>query len=503
MYILHLHLHLFMIITEENILLVSSILLLAGVMIGKSSYRTGLPLLLVFLLVGMFFGVDGLGVHFNDMHTAQFIGMVALCIILFSGGLSTSFKSIRPVIWPGLTLATAGVFLTALLTGLFIFWLSGEPWTNIHFSLISSLLLAATMSSTDSASVFGILGGHNVRLRQNLRPTLELESGSNDPMAYMLTILLIECVTVDGAVSVGSVMAQLLLQFGVGGALGFGLGWGAVRLIAFYRSIGNSKGEDSGQATAMISIILIAVVFLTFTLTSLLCGNGYLAVYICGIMIGNSKIPFKNSVTKFMDGITWLAQIVVFIMLGLLVNPHEMLTVAPVSILIGAFMILVGRPVGVFLCLAPFRKITLRAKAFVSWVGLRGAVPIIFATYPVIAEVPGASQIFNIVFFVTIVSLIVQGTTVITAAKRLGLVDTDPVPDDSFGVELADEHTASLQTMILSDADLEKGNTLKDMHLPEGTLVMMIRRGDKYIVPNGTRRLCAGDALLLIKESER
>lgn len=489
-------------ITGENILLLSSFLLIAGVMIGKSSYRTGLPLLLVFLLVGMFFGIDGLGVHFNDMHTAQFIGMIALCVILFSGGLSTNFKSIRPVIGPGLTLATAGVIITALLTGLFIFWLSGVKWTNIHFPLISSLLLAATMSSTDSASVFGILGGQNIRLRQNLRPMLELESGSNDPMAYMLTILLIGCVSLDGSLSAGSIAVQLILQFGVGSGLGAVLGWAGSRLAVFYTRIGKGRKEDSGQTTAMISILLVALVFLTFTLTSLCQGNGYLAVYICGMVVGNSKIPFKSSVTKFMDGITWLAQIVVFIMLGLLVNPHEMLVVAPVSILIGAFMIIIGRPAGVFLCLAPFRKITNKARLFVSWVGLRGAVPIIFATYPVIADVPGASQIFNIVFFVTILSLVVQGTTIISVARKLDLIDTDSTHVEPFGVELSDEHTASLQTIILTQEDLAEGNTLKDMQLPEGTLVMMIRRDGKYIIPNGKRRLSPGDTLLLIKETD-
>lgn len=487
-------------ITGENILLVSSILLIAGVMIGKSSYRTGLPLLLIFLFVGMLFGVDGLGVRFSDMHSAQFIGMIALCVILFSGGLSTSFKAIRPVIGPGLTLATFGVLITALLTGLFIFWLSGARWTNIHFSLISSLLLAATMSSTDSASVFGILGGRNIGLRHNLRPMLELESGSNDPMAYMLTILLIGCVTLDDDISVRSVVSQLVLQFGVGGCVGVGLGWVGVRLCRFYSKIGSGRKEDSGQTTAMISILLIALVFLTFTLSSLCQGNGYLSVYLVGIVVGNSEIPFKASVTRFMNGITWLAQIVVFIMLGLLVNPHEMLVVAPVSILIGAFMIIIGRPVGVFLCLAPFRRITGKARLFVSWVGLRGAVPIIFATYPVVADVPGASQIFNIVFFVTIISLVVQGTSIIAVAKKLNLVDADAVTNESFGVELSDEHTASLQTVIITPDDLAKGNTLREMRLPEGTLVVMIRRDGKYIIPNGKRRLLPDDALLLIKE---
>lgn len=486
-----------MILTSENILLISSLLLLAGVMIGKSSYKTGLPLLLVFLLVGMAFGIDGLGVHFEDMHTAQFIGMMALCVILFSGGVGTEFKAIRPIIGPGLTLATAGVFVTALLIGLFIFWLSGQSWTNIHFAFIPSLLLAATMSSTDSASVFGILGGQNIRLRQNLRPMLELESGSNDPMAYMLTILLTGCVTASGGLSAGKVGLDLLLQFGVGGAAGLAFGWTSVKMAGLYMMMDKGKSEDSGQATAMISILLLAIVFLSFSLTTLCGGNGYLAVYLCGMFVGNSKIPFKASVAKFMNGITWLAQIVVFIMLGLLVNPHELLTVAPVSILIAAFMIIVGRPASVFVCLAPFRKITARSKIFVSWVGLRGAVPIIFATYPVIADVPGASQIFNIVFFVTIISLLVQGTTIVATARKLDLIDTDAGEDASFGVELSDDHPASLQTMVLTREHLAQGDTLREMSLPEGVLVMMIKRNGEYIVPNGRRRLLPGDTLLL------
>lgn len=490
-------------ISGENILLVSSVLLIAGVLVGKSSYRTGLPLLLVFLIVGMIFGVDGLGISFENMHTAQFVGMVALCIILFTGGTSTEIKAIRPVIGPGLMLSTLGVLVTAGVTGLFIFWLSGMSWTNIHFALVPSLLLASTMSSTDSASVFGILGSRNVGLKQNLRPLLELESGSNDPMAYMLTIILIEAATVGEGLSAGDVCVQLLLQFGIGGIMGWLLGRAGVWLSRCYRNLGNARNEDFGQSTAMVSILAMAIVFLTFTSTTALGGNGYLAVYICGIVFGNSRVPFKKGVGRFMDGVTWLSQIVVFIMLGLLVNPHEMLSVAAVSLLIGTFMIFIGRPLSVFLCLTPFRRIGLRAKTFVSWVGLRGAVPIIFATYPVVAHVEGASQIFNIVFFVTILSLLVQGTSVIASARKLGLVEDAAPNEDAFGVDLADEHPTSLATIVLSEADLASGNTLKDMSLPEGSLVMMIRRGDRYIVPDGKRRLLPGDALLLIREQRQ
>lgn len=488
-------------ITSENILLVGSTLLIAGVLIGKSSYRFGLPLLLIFLLVGMAFGTDGVGIQFGDMHTAQFIGMIALCIILFSGGMDTKLSAIRPVIVPGMILSTVGVLLTALLTGCFIWWLSGMSWTNIHFALLPSLLLAATMSSTDSASVFGILGSQRVGLRHHLRPMLELESGSNDPMAYMLTIILIEAITTGGSLSAGALIVELLMQFGVGIAGGFVMGRLTLWLIGAYRRIGARSGtpEDAGQATSMISILMLGAVFLTFALTTALAGNGYLAVYICGIILGNASLPGHRGIAKFMGGMTWLAQIVVFLMLGLLVNPHEMLDVAAVSLLIGIFMILVGRPLSVFLSLAPLRRIGLRSRIFISWVGLRGAVPIIFATYPVVADVEGAPQIFNIVFFITILSLLVQGTTVITAARRLGLVEPEKA-DEGFGVELADELPTSLHTVTLTAEMLATAPTLREMQLPAGSLVMMIRRGDRYIVPNGTRRLHPGDTLLIIKE---
>lgn len=492
-------------ITSENIMLIGSLLLVAGVLIGKSSYRTGLPLLLIFLLVGMAFGSDGLGIRFSDMHTAQFIGMIALCIILFSGGLGTRLSAIRPVIVPGLLLSTLGVFLTTLVTGVFIWWLSGMSWTNIHFALLPSLLLAATMSSTDSASVFGILGSRKIFLKNNLRPLLELESGSNDPMAYMLTIFLIEAITFGKELSGMGVFIELLMQFGVGGVGGWLMGRITLWLISIYRRLDAraSTREDASQATSMVSILIIGCVFFTFAVTTALGGNGYLAVYIAGIVLGNAVVPASRGIAKFIDGMTWLAQIVVFLMLGLLVNPHEMLSVAAVSLLIGVFMIVVARPFSVFASLLPVPKISLKSRLFVSWVGLRGAVPIIFATYPVIAEVEGAGQIFNIVFFVTILSLIVQGTTVVSSASRLGLIDRDAPADDDFGVELADELPTSLQTITLTEADLAAGNHLRDMCIPAGSLVMMIRRDNRHIVPNGSVRLLPGDTLLIIKEDTR
>ncbi len=483
-------------------MLIGSILLICGVMFGKISYRLGLPLLLVFLLVGMGFGIDGLGVRFHDMHTAQFVGMVALCIILFSGGLDTKLKSIRPVIAPGVVLATAGVFITALLTGVFVWWLSGMPWTNIHFALLPSILLAATMSSTDSASVFGILGAQKVGLKQNLRPMLELESGSNDPMAYMLTIILIEAVTVGSGLSAASIAGQLVLQFAVGGAAGFVMGKFLPWLIDRYRRLNKGASEeDSGQASSMLSILTLGGAFLTFAVANGLGGNGYLAVYLCGIMVGNSGAPMLRGISRFMSGMSWLGQIVVFLMLGLLVNPHEMIDVAPVSILISLFMMFLGRPLSVLLCMLPFGKFTARAKMFISWVGLRGAVPIIFATYPVVADVEGASQIFNIVFFVTLVSLLLQGTTVIAASRKLDLTEPPEADESDFGVELSETLPTHLDALRVTEQMLSAGNTLRHMKMPQGSLVMMIKRGKDYIVPNGNIEIKRGDTLLIIREA--
>ena len=244
--------------------------------------------------------------------------------------------------------------------------------------------------------------------------------------------------------------------------------------------------------------------FFTFSLTDLLKGNGYLAVYIAGMMVGNAKIMYRKEIYTFMDGLTWLFQIIMFLCLGLLVNPHEMLEVACVALLIGVFMILIGRPLSVFLCLLPFgKKITFKSRLFISWVGLRGAVPIIFATYPVVANVPGSDAIFNIVFFITIVSLIIQGTTVSRAARLLGLSIPMPKTGNDFGVELPDEIDSDLKDMTVTPEILAQGDTLKDMNLPQGTLVMIVKRGDEYLIPNGSLKLHVGDKLLLISEKSK
>lgn len=481
-----------MVFTAENILLIGAILIFSSILISKTGYKFGIPTLLLFLLVGMGFGSDGLGLQFDNASDAQFIGMMALSIILFTGGMDTKLKDIRPVLAQGILLSTIGVLLTTLLTGGFIFYLSQWTSTNISMSFLTCLLLAATMSSTDSASVFNLLRSQNMNLKENLRPMLELESGSNDPMAYMLTIALIQVVASGSELDMGLIAKDLLVQFLFGGVIGFAFGQFAVWLI---NKINLSNGS-------LYPILLLSLIFITFTTTDLLKGNGYLAVYIAGVVAGNTRLAFRKEINTFMNGLTWLFQIVMFLSLGLLVNPHEMIEVAGIALLIGLFMIVIARPVSVFACLLPFRKMTNRARLFVSWVGLRGAVPIIFATYPVVAGIPDSNQLFNIVFFITLLSLIFQGMTIAPGARLLHLDLPQEKEGNEFGVELPDEIDSQLMDQTLTAEMLENGNRLMDMNIPKGTLVMLVKRGNEFIIPNGQVELHVGDKLLYIMEKK-
>ena len=481
-----------MIFTAENILLIGSVLIFSSILISKTGYRFGIPTLLLFLLVGMFFGSDGLGLQFNSAEDAQFIGMMALSIILFSGGMDTKYQDIKPVLTPGIILSTVGVLLTTLLTGSFIFLLSEWNRTNIELTLMASLLLAATMSSTDSASVFSLLRSQKMNLKENLRPMLELESGSNDPMAYMLTIVLIQIITSGSELSLALLGKDLLVQFLIGGSVGYAFGRFAVWLV---NRIGLSN-------SSLYPILLLSLVFATFTITDLLKGNGYLAVYIAGVIVGNARLVYRKEINTFMNGLTWLFQIIMFLTLGLLVNPHEMLDVAVVALLIGLFMIFIARPVSVFACLLPFRHISNKARVFISWVGLRGAVPIIFATYPVIAHIEGSQQLFNTVFFITLLSLVVQGMSISSVARWLHLDLPEEKEGNEFGVELRDEIDSKLNDITLTDEMLTHGNRLKDMNIPKGTLVMLVKRGNEFIIPNGQVELQTGDKLLFISENK-
>lgn len=479
----------------EIILLVLSILFFFSILAGKASSRFGVPALLLFLAVGMLSGSDGLGIRFENIGIAQTIGTIALCIILFSGGLDTKISEIRPVIGRGILLATVGVLITALISGLMIWWILGMTMAAAKVSLITSLLLAATMSSTDSASVFSILRSKNLHLKNNLRPMLELESGSNDPMAFILVITLIEIVMQDSAPNYWVAGGSVLLQLGIGGGIGYLLGKLAVIII-------NRIKIDNDS---LYPILVFTFCIFIFSLTYFAKGNGYLAAYIGGLVIGNSKFIQKRASLNFFDGLAWMFQLIMFLTLGLLVNPHELVPIIIPGLLVSVMMIFLARPLTVFLCLLPFRKMAFKDKTFISWVGLRGAVPIIFAIFPLVENVPHAQLMFNIVFFCTLVSLLIQGTSIPAIARWLGLAEDAPEMKklEAFDVDFPNEIKSILTEIEITDDILSDGNKLINLGMPDQTLVVMVKRNEQYFVPTGKTTLKHKDKLLVITDNHQ
>ena len=475
---------------NENFLLIGALLLFVAVLAGKAAYRLGAPALLLFLGVGVLFGYNDF-VSFHSVDFAEFVGMVALCIILFGGGMDTTFSDIRPVMIPGVVMATLGVALTATIVGLFIYFIAPLIGVSQEISLPFALLMAATMSSTDSASVFSILRTKKQGLKENLRPLLELESGSNDPMAYVLTVVLVSVATGDN-VTASSVVGTFFVQMLVGALLGYAFGRATVWII-------NKINIRSNQS--LYSVLLLACAFFTFSSTTMLYGNGYLAVYIAGLVVGNKKIVHRNMLRIFFDSFTWLLQIVLFLILGLIVNVHELLTydVLIMGGMIGLFMIFVARPVSVFLSLAPFRNFTTKARTYVSWVGLRGAVPIIFALYSVSHGVENSNYLFNVVFIVTVISLLVQGTTVSGMANWLNLSFKER--ERTFKLIVPDHIRSEFSEIEVNSSMLRNGKTLKDIRLPGHTLVVMVYRSGNYFVPKGDTELNKGDKLLVVSDN--
>lgn len=467
-----------------NLLLLASVLIIVAVLLTKLGSRLGVPSLLIFLILGMVFGEDGIGVRFEQYDIAESIGHFAMTIILFSGGFGTSFKEIRPILGRGVSLATVGVLLTVLFTGLFIFFTGGIDGST---TLISCLLIAAVMGSTDSASVFYVLGSRRVKLRENLAPMLELESGSNDPMAYMLTIILVELMSGRG-VSVWAGVLSFFLQIVIGTGVGIGIGFAAVWLIKKIKL----------SSVSLYSILILSIAFLSNGLSHLIHGNGLLSLYITALILGNKvELANKKDLSKFFDGMTWLMQLVMFLMLGLLARPSQMLPVLGYAILIGLFLMFVARPAAVFISLIPFRGISFKGKLFTSWVGLRGAGPVLFALTPVLAGVENSSALFNIVFVITLFSLILQGTTLQPFAKLLKLSYEDLQEAETFGMEIP-EDMGMLRDHIVSGEELAAGSTLRDLALPHGIRVVMVKRDDHFLVPHGSMALQSGDHLLLI-----
>ncbi|RAV28819.1 potassium/proton antiporter [Sinomicrobium soli] len=471
-------------ITTENILLIGSALLFISIIAGKTSYRVGLPTLILFLAIGMLAGSEGIGkIYFNDPKTAQFIGIVSLNFILFSGGLETNWKTIKPVLWQGISLSTLGVMITAASLGIFV-------WAISDFTIYEGLLLGAIVSSTDAAAVFSILRSKNIALKTNIRPTLELESGSNDPMAYFLTVAFLGLV-LNPEESIWSVFPMFLQQISLGALLGFLMG----KVSRFVINKINIDFEG------LYPVLAIALMFFTFSLTDFVGGNGFLAVYLCAVYLGNQDIIHKKTIIRMFDGLAWLMQIALFLTLGLLVYPSHIPPIFGIGLLISIFLIFIARPFSVFLSLMLF-KMKLRRRWYISWVGLRGAVPIVFATYPLLAGIDKADLIFNIVFFVSVTSVLVQGTTLSLIAKWLHVALPQKAkrktPVDIF---LSDGAKSTLEEIRLEDDNPSIGKKIVDLHFPKNAIIAMIKRDDKYITPNGATVLEDGDALMILAEN--
>jgi cell volume regulation protein A len=466
----------------EVLLLIAGGLFIVSVLASKLSGLLGLPALVIFLAIGMLAGSDGPGgIYFDNAALAQAVGVTALAFIIFSGGLDTPLSRIRPVVAAGLVLSTLGVALTAAAVGLFAAWVLDLP-------LAVGLLMGAVVSSTDAAAVFSILRSKSSRLTGDLEPLLELESGSNDPMAVILTVGLINVITSPDSSLLG-LLGTLVVQLSVGALAGYLFGRGGVALINGLRL----------QQEGLYNVVTIALVALAYGGTQVIGGSGFLAVYIAGIVMGNSDFIHKNSLVRFHDGLAWLMQIAMFLTLGLLVFPSQLVAVAGASLAIAAFLILVARPLAVFVGLS-FTRHTRREKLLVSWVGLRGATPIILATFPLLAGLPEAQLIFDVVFFVVLTSVLIQGTTIPQVARWLRLIAPPPERVVPSLREHIGEHLLEIE---LPPGSAAAGKRIIDLHLPPQALLVLIARSGQHFVPTGSTTLQEGDYILITTEHDQ
>jgi len=471
-------------IAPGNILLIGSLLLLISIIAGKTTSKLGVPTLIFFLVVGILAGSEGIGgIQFENAKLAQLIGIVALNFILFSGGLDTNWKVIKPVLWKGVMLSTVGVFVTAFSVGVFVHMAFG-------FTLAEGVLLGSIVSATDAAAVFSILRTKGIGLKGYLRPVLELESGSNDPMAYFLTISLTTIVA-TGQVDFADLVVSFFKEFIIGGAMGFLMGRASLWLI------NNIKLETEG----LYPVLTIALAMLTYSATHFIGGNGFLAIYISAIILGNSNFIHKRSLIKFYDGQAWLMQITLFLTLGLLVFPSHILPVIWKGLLISTFLIIVARPIGVFISLA-FFKSNVRSKVFLSWVGLRGGVPIVFATYPLISGIARAELIFNLVFFISVSSVLLQGTTLAYVAKLLHL-DVPSKAKRRTDFEIADNSKKEKVQITILPGNTVIGRMVVQLDFPKGALIMTVKRKNEYIIPVGSTIIQEDDKLFILAEDKR
>ena len=467
----------------ELYLLVAAFLLLLSVFSSKLSANFGIPALFIFLGLGMLAGSDGiLGIHFDDVVLAQNIGTLALIFILFGGGLDTAWKSIKPVLKDGLILATIGVLLTAFFVAICVYYI-------LDFNFIESLLVGAIISSTDAAAVFAILRAKGISLKKKLTPLLELESGSNDPMAIFLTIAILQIITLPESLSISDWIYKFFLQFFVGGILGYLFGFLLPQILN--RVHLNFYG--------LYPVFTIGWILFLFAGSSMLGGNGFLAVYLAGIVANTKEFVHKKNLIGFHEGLSWIMQITVFLALGLLVFPSQLPDVALEGFIIALWLMFVARPAGVFLSTI-FSSFSFKEKTFISWVGLRGAVPIILATYPYLQGFSHSNLIFNIVFFVVLFSILVQGTTLPLMAKWLDVKSTFSKPNNKVIASPLFYHT--LKQFYLENNSKAVGFSIVELNLPNDFLILLIKREDYYFKPTGSTILKENDMLLIQCESD-
>ncbi len=468
-----------MTVSIELLFIIVSVIALLSVLFSKVSERFGIPILLVFLAIGMLAGSEGIGgIYFDDPQLTQWISTIALAIILFSGGVDTEWTGTRKILKEGLALATAGVFITAAIVGTFSYWILKLP-------LLESLLVGAIASSTDAAAVFSLLRSSGIGLKGRLKSLLEFESGSNDPMAIFLTIGLIQLITNQNA-QYTDLFLLFVLQMGVGALTG----WLMSRLALYL--INRLKLGYEG----LYPVLTFALVFLTFGIAAMMKGSGYLAVYVLGLLLGKEDFLHKRSLIRFFDGNAWLMQIVLFVTLGLLVFPSRLVPVIVPGLLIALVLMFIARPVAVFLTLIPFHY-SLREKVFISWVGLKGAVPIVLATFALVAGLKDSALLFNLVFFIVLTSVLLQGTLLPRVARTLK-VDEPLIPRPFLPLEVVSGHkiSGSIKELTVPQGSWAEGKAIYELKLPPEYLVILIQRDAEYIQPNGSTEIKTGDKLL-------